>query len=102
MLALAISHGVYTTLSSHTYKVGDTIYQQMAGGSIGLELTGAVARPFMLRYDDLYKTRVREAGLDLMLYERYIDDSNQVAIVPPPGSKYDAENNNIFIDEDVV
>ena len=48
MLALAISHGVYTTLSSHTYRVGDTMYKQMAGGSIGLELTGAVARPFML------------------------------------------------------
>ena len=56
----------------------------------------------MLRYDDLYKTRIREAGMNMMLYERYIDDSNQVAIVPTPGSKYDAENNKIFIDEDYI
>ena len=57
-LALAVSYGVLTTLSCHTYKVGDDLYQQMAGGSIGLELTGAVARPFMLRYDKMYKNNV--------------------------------------------
>ena len=82
--------------------VGDTNYQQMAGGSIGLELTGAVARPFMLRYDELYMTRVREAGLNLMFYERYVDDSNQVAIVPPPGTKYDANTKRTFIDENSI
>ena len=27
MLALAIRHGVYTTLSYHTYRLGDTMYQ---------------------------------------------------------------------------
>ena len=40
MLALAVGHGVYTTLSCHTYKVGDKLYLQSAGGPIGLELTG--------------------------------------------------------------
>ena len=34
-----------------------------------------------------------------MLYERYIDDSNQVAVVPPPGSKYDTESKKVVIDE---
>ena len=100
MLALAVSHGVYTTLSCHTYRVGDTMYQQMAGGSIGLELTGAVARPFMLMYDNLYKKRVQQAGIQLMMYERYIDDSNQVAVVPPPGSRYDPESKRVIVDED--
>ena len=33
------------------------------------------------------------------LYERYIDDSNQVAIVPPPGSKYDTVTENVVRDE---
>ena len=89
MLALAVSYGVLTAMSHHTYKVADEIYQQMSGGSIGLELTGAVARPFMLRWDHLYKTSVRTAGLEMPMYERYVDDSNQVAIVPPPGAIYD-------------
>ena len=102
MLALAVSHGVYTTLSCHTYKVGDTMYQQMAGGSIGLELTGAVARPFMLMYDDLYKKSIRTAGIELKMYERYIDDSNQVAVVPPPGSKYDPVSKKIVMGDEVI
>ena len=68
MLALAVAHAVQTAMSHHTYMVADDIYQQMAGGSIGLELTGAVARPFMLRWDCLYKTKVRKSGLAMMMY----------------------------------
>ena len=76
MLALAVSLGVYTVMSNHTYKVGDKLYLQAGGGPIGLELTGAVARPFMMRWDKLYLKKVKEAGLVLQLYERHIDDSN--------------------------
>ena len=36
MLALAVGYGVYTAMSSHTYKVADNLYQQLAGGIIGL------------------------------------------------------------------
>ena len=68
MLALVVAHSVQTAMSHHTYMVADDIYQQMAGGSIGLELTGAVARPFMLRWDCLYKTKVRMSGLAMMMY----------------------------------
>ena len=75
---------------------GGTVYQQ-------LELTGAVARPFMLlMYDDLYLKSVQKAGIEMLMYERYIDDSNQVAVVPPPGSKYDAESKKVVMNEHVV
>ena len=79
----------------HTYKVADDIYQQLAGGSIGLELTGAVSRPFMLRWDYLYKTNARKAGMEIKMYERYVDDSNQVVIVPPPGAKYESDKKKV-------
>lgn len=102
MLSLAVSYGVHTTLSCHTYKVADDMYQQMAGGSIGLELTGAVARPFMLRWDQLYKESVRKAGMNMLMYERYIDDSNQVTEVPAPGSKYDVDKKKVVIDESLI
>ena len=85
MLALAISYGVYTVLSSHTYCVGDEQYLQMSGGPIGLELTGTVSRAFMLRWDKLYLQRVKKAGMKMTMYERYVDDSNQAAEVPIPG-----------------
>ena len=78
------------------------VYQQMAGGSIGLELTGAVSRTFMLRWDQLYKAFVKKSGVDLLMYETYVDDSNQVAIVPPPGSRYDADSKKVVTDETLI
>ena len=33
------------------------------------------------------------------LYERYVDDSNQVAFVPDRGARYDREGKRIVIDE---
>ena len=67
-----------------------------------MELTGAVARPFMLMYDDLYKKRVKTAGIELKMYERYIDDSNQVAVVPPPGSKYDPVSKKVVVGDELI
>ena len=89
MLALVISTGVRVVMANHTYKVGDQCYLQAEGGAIGLELTGAVSRPFMMRWDRIYLERVRMAGMKMLLYERFVDDSNQLAEVPPPGSRYD-------------
>ena len=95
MLALAISVGVMSVMSNHTYKVGDIIYQQTEGGAIGLVLTTAVNRPFMFRWDRMYLDRVRKAGVKMVVYERYVDDSNQIAKVPPPGSVYDTETRKV-------
>ena len=83
MLALAVSVGVQCVMSSHTYMVGDTAYLQTEGGAIGLELTGAVSRPFMQKWDRNYLKQIKAAGIDMKMYERYVDDSNQVAKVPP-------------------
>ena len=49
MIGIAVSEGVKVCMSNHTYCVGDKVYLQTAGGPIGLELTGAVSRPFMAR-----------------------------------------------------
>ena len=87
MLALAVSVGVHTVMSGHTYMVGDVCYLQKEGGAIGLELTGAVSRPFMQKWDRQYLEKVRTAGITMPLYKRYIDDSNQVAKVPHTESR---------------
>ena len=36
------------------------------------------------------------------MYERFVDDSNQVAFVPPPGAIYDETQKNVVIDESLV
>ena len=98
MVALAVAEGVKACMSSHVYCVGDKIFLQQRGGPIGLELTGAVSRAFMKRWDRLYLEKVKKAGVRMMVYERYVDDSNQVAVVPAPGSRYDGERRKIVID----
>ena len=53
----------------------------------------------MMRWDKMYLKKVRKAGLNMPIYERYVDDSNQIATVPPPGSKYDKNTGKIVVDE---
>ena len=86
-------------LSQHTYKAGDVLYLQTKGGPIGLELTGVVSRPFMMFWDKKYLKMVVESGMAMLLYKRYIDDSNQAAKVPPVGSKYDTEKRKVVQNE---
>ena len=102
LLALAVSYGVHAVLSNHTYMVGDVMYHQTAGGPIGLELTTSVSRPFMMKWDRLYLDRLKKVGLDMMFYERYVDDSNQAVAIPPPGATYNHETRKIVIDRTLV
>ena len=102
MLSLAVSYGVHTALSNHTYCVGDEKYLKMSGGPIGLQLTGAVSRAYMMRWDRMYLSKVKKSGIDMLLYERYIDDSDQSAVVPPPGAMYNVESQEIEIDDNLA
>ena len=91
MIALVVAEGVKACLENHVYCVGNRIFRQQGGGPIGLELTGAVSRPFMAKWDKTYLEKVEKAGLRMHLYERYVDDSNQIAEAPPKGYRYDTE-----------
>ena len=98
MIALAVAEGVRACMSHHVYCVGDKTFIQLGGGPIGLELTGAVSRAFMKRWDRLYLEKVKRAKMTMKMYQRYVDDSNQVAIVPQPGSRYDVEGGKVVVD----
>ena len=102
MFALAVSFGVQACLSIHTYKVVDVMYLHSSGGPIGLELSGAVSRPFMMCWDIKYLDMAKMAGIDMKMYERYIDDSNQVAVIPPPGSQYDISQKKLLVDSELA
>ena len=58
MVSLAILIGVQEVFGNHTDMIGDTTYLQTQGGPIGLELTVAVSRPFMMFWDKLYLGKV--------------------------------------------
>ena len=72
--------GVEVVMKNHTYKLGDRTLLQSDGGPIGLELTGAVSRAFMMMWDELYLKAVKDEGLVMLLYYRYVDDSNQIVL----------------------
>ena len=78
LVALTLSHCVEVVMKNHTYRLGDKTILQSDGGPIGLELTGAVSRAFMMMWDELYLKAVEEEGLVMLLYYRYVDDSNQI------------------------
>ena len=99
LLALAVSTGVRMAMKNHTYAVGDQFYRQTSGGAIGLLLTGAYSRVFMARWERIYLEKVKRAVLKMWIYDRYMDDSNQIAETIPPLTKYNIQSEKMEIDE---
>jgi hypothetical protein len=89
-------------MANHTYRVGDQSFLQTNGGAIGLELTGAVSRAFKWRWDRLYLEKIKKAKLRMRLYERYVDDSNQVAEAPPPNTRYNTQTGKMEKDDNMA
>ena len=100
MVALAIKTGNKVVMKNHLYQFHGEVYLQHEGGPIGLELTGAVARVFMLWWlDGRLLEKVRELTekakirWQVHFYMRYVDDSNIMADIIEPGMR--VMNNNI-------
>ena len=72
---LAIAAEVIMT--HHTYIEGDKVHHQQTGAPIGLEAAGAIARAVMLMFDELYLLRLIVEKIKIIMYRRYVDDSNQ-------------------------
>ena len=104
MIALALEYGISTVMSNHTYQFDGEVFMQKDGGPIGLELTGAVARVFMLSWDRRFLTRVENMtrGLEwqMYMYRRYVDDCNCIGEEIPPGTR--VENDRLLIKPECV
>ena len=91
MIALAIKKGVQTVMKSHLYVSEGRVYRQSEGGPIGLQVTGAIARAFMLWWDQRLMQVMREATRGMRwrcyMYMRYVDDCNIVCTPFPRGSE---------------
>ena len=82
MIALALKKGVQAVMKNHLYKIDNKVYQQSDGGPIGLQVTGAIARAFMIWWDGKFMERLREATENMEwrchMYMRYVDDGNVI------------------------
>ena len=54
------------------------------------------------RWDRMYLEKARKAGVEIEMYQRYVDDSNQIDIVPPKGAKYDIKEKKVQIDHNLI
>ena len=52
-----------------------------------LEITGILARLVMLWWDGKFLDRLKQYGISLELYFRYVDDGNMAAWALPPGTR---------------
>ncbi len=81
-----------------------SVYLQTDGGPIGLELTGAVSRVFMLWWDREFQKQIKlimkDIDWNIEFYMRYVDDCNCIAKELPPGARI--ENGKCVIKEDKI
>ena len=71
-MALLLGEAVETIMGNHLYRFDGKVYRQVEGGPIGLELTGVVADLVMLWCDNKFLKKEESAGLDVLLYKRYV------------------------------
>ena len=64
------------------------MYRQEKGGPIGLELTGVLARMAMLWWDKAYMIKLKQLGIEMAMYKRYVDDGNMVVESVEPGTRF--------------
>ena len=90
---------IQATMKNHVYMLDDKVYHQSEGGPIGLQLTGAVARTFMLWWDKTFMEKLKEATKNMdwecFMYMRYVDDGNMVCTPFPIGCK--VEDGSIIV-----
>ena len=76
MVALALEQGILAVMQHHVYSFNDCIHKQAEGGPIGLELSGALARVFMLIWDRKFLKTLEKASKhldwDLHFMMRYV------------------------------
>ena len=91
-------------LENHSYSLGTDWKRQANGGAIGLKLTGAIAKVFMVWWCRTFGQTIRAAtvnlGFELYLHMFYVDDHNLAMEELPPGSRY-REGRVVIVPEEV-
>ena len=88
MVAHMIGDAVWVAMSNHMYRFDGQYYHQSNGGPIGDELAQAVARLYMVWWDGEFLDRCLSLHIEIPFYMRYVDDTDQLTIPQPPGTRY--------------
>ena len=74
LVATVVMLATQAMFQHHYYGFGGNKFQQMEGGPIGLRGTCTIARLVMQIFDQKWEGLVMNAGLNIKLYMRYMDD----------------------------
>ena len=99
--SLLVAAGVEVVMYHHYYTIGGQIRRQTDGGAIGSDMTGEVTRVYMLDWDDIFISRCKSKGIQLDMYERYVDDETIVCAPINRGWRYDSSTNTMVFSWDL-
>ena len=74
MITEAIKIVLEVLMKNHIYEFREELRKQKEGGAIGIDLTGELAKIYMTWWDKELIKKLREIGIDPILYKRYVDD----------------------------
>ena len=96
MLSIALEIIIKQIMTSHIYEFQGELRKQTKGGPIGLDLTGDLAQIYMIWYDEELQKKLQTEGIEIKMYQRYVDDINLV-IKKPTTEIQEPENRDISI-----
>ena len=85
MLTLACMEG-------YTYLFTQETRLQIEGGTIGLKVTQALARLYILWWDSQFLRLADEVGANIAMYKQYVDDTNIILEGLEPGRRWAKEH----------
>ena len=92
LMTEALRIAIKFVMKNHTYTFKNKIYKQEEGGAIGVELTGDLAKVFMVWWSRQLQQKKTDEYITTYLYKCYVDDINMLVSIP---SEVDTMNINV-------
>ena len=74
LIAIADAKSIKTVMDNHFYQIGGKIYRQREGSAIGVDLSVETCSLYMTDWDQKFLKKLKELGIKVDLYFRYVDD----------------------------
>ena len=93
---MALKNLILMTMKNHIYSFKNEFYQQIKGGSTGLDETGEVADLYMLWWDLEFLSKIKDLDLKTDIYARFKDDCNVLTDELPLEIEFDKNEHKMI------
>ena len=88
MLTEALKIVLEVIMKNHIYDFNNEMRRQKEGGAIGMDITGELAKVFMVWWDKQILQKLRDLEIGPVVYKRYVDDVNMATDAVDEGVEY--------------